>query len=72
MICVRKRLYLLKWLIDEFDEVRLEFTPTYLADNPTLINWCGQHSVYFAIKNEYYYVRIFEEQLSSSSSGNVS
>ncbi|KAI6190465.1 hypothetical protein M3Y97_00120900 [Aphelenchoides bicaudatus] len=71
LICVRKRLYLLKWLVNEFDEVRLEFTPAYLADNCSLLTWCGFHSVYFAVKNEYYYVRIFEEQLSSSSSGNV-
>lgn len=58
-------------LANEFEETRLEFSGAYLTDNPMCLTWCGSTSIYFAVKNDYFYVRIFEERLSSSSSGNV-
>uniref|UniRef100_A0A914DKF3 CNH domain-containing protein n=2 Tax=Acrobeloides nanus TaxID=290746 RepID=A0A914DKF3_9BILA len=61
-IACKRRLYVFKWLINEFDEVPISFNPLYLSDNPHLITWCGDSSLVFAVKNDYFYVQIFKDE----------
>ncbi|KAI6194837.1 Vam6/Vps39-like protein [Aphelenchoides besseyi] len=70
LLSVKRRLYLLKWLHDKFEEVQVGFNPNYLGDNASLLTWCGTHSLIFAIRNEYNYVRIFDDESSASSDSN--
>lgn len=62
-VCIasKKRLYLFKWLINEFDEVLIQFNPMYLLDNPHAISFCGDYSIVFGVKNDYFYVPIFKD-----------
>ncbi|CAD5231120.1 unnamed protein product [Bursaphelenchus xylophilus] len=71
LICAKKRLYLFKWLLDEFDEVLLTFNPQYLPDIVTKITWIGGHSALFACKNEYQICRIMETDSETNDVGVV-
>ncbi|CAD5226187.1 unnamed protein product [Bursaphelenchus okinawaensis] len=71
LICAKKRLYLLKWLLDEFDEVQLTFIPQYLPDIATKITWIGGHSALFGCKNEYQICRIMETDSDATDIGVV-
>ncbi|KAI6223780.1 hypothetical protein M3Y99_01431600 [Aphelenchoides fujianensis] len=69
LLSAKRRLYLLKWLHDKFEEVQITFSISYLADTASSLTWSGTHSAVFVVRNEYNYVRIFEEEGSASSNG---
>ncbi|KHN87495.1 Vam6/Vps39-like protein [Toxocara canis] len=57
-VAARKKVFLYKWLFDEFTKVALDLVPAYLSENTQCISWCGP-IISFSVQNDYHYMTVF-------------
>lgn len=61
-IVSKKRVYIFKWFINNFEEQNTSM-PLYIPDNAQRIEWCNSEALILAIRNEYFYFKVFSDQI---------
>uniref|UniRef100_A0A0R3RRQ7 CNH domain-containing protein n=1 Tax=Elaeophora elaphi TaxID=1147741 RepID=A0A0R3RRQ7_9BILA len=57
-VSARKKIFLYKWLVDEFTRMNFEMSLAIFPDYVNYMVWCGP-VVSVALQNEYYYMTVF-------------
>ncbi|VDN29689.1 unnamed protein product [Gongylonema pulchrum] len=57
-VSARKKIFLYKWLVDEFARIHFDMTNSFFPDNVHYMTWCGP-IISVAVQNEYYYMAAF-------------
>uniref|UniRef100_A0A1I8EUR0 CNH domain-containing protein n=1 Tax=Wuchereria bancrofti TaxID=6293 RepID=A0A1I8EUR0_WUCBA len=57
-VSARKKIFLYKWLVDEFIKMHFEMSLAFFPDSVNYMVWCGP-IISVAVQNEYYYMTVF-------------
>uniref|UniRef100_A0A914XX23 CNH domain-containing protein n=1 Tax=Panagrolaimus superbus TaxID=310955 RepID=A0A914XX23_9BILA len=62
IISAKRQLHVFKFILNKFEEVPISLNPATLLDNPSIIRWVSEYSVYYALKTEFSFVQLWKNE----------